>query len=413
MATSPRNVKLTWEPLAGRTVRIERSAGGEFVEIATRPGDRGRFLDLGLEPEHPYRYRLAACSDGGCTTAVETDTVTTPWTELPSLQITVPPDGTADNVVIMGILDLATALTEGHIAAVDRNGSVLWEYNTHEFGPVTELQAMPDGTLATGQFTTFIELDLDGSEAYRYTGNTAHHDIDPLSDDRVIFITFDSFETAPGYLVSGDGVEILSADRETVEWSWLARDHIPLTDVNEEDLALDNFGLGHDWTHVNALWFDEAAQKVYLNVRNLDRLYCIDYPSGEVDWIMGEGGDFGGGLWSHAHDPQFLEPGRLLMFDNGFRRPGTDEYSRVIEIEYDPVAGTAEVVWEYRGTPDFYDFAQGACHQEESGNVFVTDSLNGRVFEVTRDKRVVWELEVQARWIYKAITVPRSFFTEW
>jgi hypothetical protein len=128
---------------------------------------------------------------------------------------------------------------------------------------------------------------------------------------------------------------------------------------------------------------------------------------------MGEGGDFGAGLWSHPHDPQFLEPGRLLMFDNGFRRPGNEEYSRIIEIEYDPVAGTSEVVWEYRETPDFYDFAQGACHQEESGNVFVTDSLNGRVFEVTRDKRVVWELEVQARWIYKAITVPRTFFTEW
>lgn len=413
-AVSAHNVRITWDPRADRTAIIERGDGVSFVEVTRRAADRGRFLDLGLAPDTPYAYRLRSCAGEQCSEPSEPQFVTTPATELPSFEVTLNTGESADNLVLLGVFQIGAGVTaEGHMAALDRSGQVLWEYVNHEFGPVTELQPLPDRTLATGQFMTFIHIDLDGSEIHRYEGNTAHHDIDQLSDGRFIFLTFDSFETIPGFLVSSDGIEILAADEETVEWSWLARDHIPITDVNEDDLALDNFGLGADWTHANAVHFDEQQQLVFVNIRNLDRLYAIDYPSGEVAWIMGAGGDFGEGLWSHSHDPQFLSEDRLLLFDNGFRRPGGETYSRVIEVAFDAAARQADIVWEYRETPDFYSFAQGACHVEENGNVFITDSLNGRALEVTRDQEKVWEMRVQSQWIYKAVTVPRDFFTEW
>ena len=411
LVTSPRNVVITWAPVADASVRIERLDGSAWVEVASKPSEHGRFLDLGLSPETAYQYRAVACAGDLCGAVVALPELTTPATELPALQLTVPPNGTADDVVVFGAFDFTTA-AEGHIAAVDRQGRVLWEWLTHETGPVTEIQPLSHGSLLVGLSWRMAELDLDGKELFRQQSGTAHHDMDELADGRILRLSFDSFETQPGYLVAGDTIELVGLDRTTVEWSWRGQDHIPLTDVNDQDILQDAFGFGHDWTHSNSLWFDEQESKIYLNVRNLNRIYRIDYPSGDVDWVMGDGGDFGGGIWDHAHDPQYLSAGHLLIFDNGLRRPGPDKYTRVIEVAYDPGQGSADVVWEYRETPDFYSAAQGACHVEDNGNIFVTDSMNGRIFEVTREKQVVWELR-HDKWSYKAVTVPRTFFSDW
>jgi hypothetical protein len=102
-----------------------------------------------------------------------------------------------------------------------------------------------------------------------------------------------------------------------------------------------------------------------------------------------------------------------MIMDNGLRRPDP-KFSRAIEVEFDPDAKTAEVVWEYRETPDFYSFALGSAQKQDNGNVLIVDGTNGRLLEVTPDKRKVWELKVETYyWIYKAVTVPREFFTEW
>lgn len=298
------------------------------------------------------------------------------------------------------------------MAAVDRDGRIMWEYATYEWGPITEVQPLDDGTIATGQYQHLVQIDLDGTELYRWTETSAKHDIDRLPDGRWAFLFFDAFESEPGYTRLGDGVILLNQAGTAVEWEWRARDHIPWDDVNEADLDNIEMGLGHDWTHANAITFDDAGTKVLVNIRNLNRIYKIDVATKETDWIMGDGGDFGAGLWDHCHDPQFLDDNHVLIFDNGLQREPS--FSRVIEVEFDAEDKTAEIVWEYRETPDFYSFALGSAQLQDSGNILVTDGINGRVLEVTRDKQKVWEVLIEKYyWSYKAVSVPRSFFTEW
>ena len=56
---------------------------------------------------------------------------------------------------------------------------------------------------------------------------------------------------------------------------------------------------------------------------------------------------------------------------------------------------TQKVVWRYEGTTEdsFYSAIRGKQQVLPNGNVLVTDSQSGRVFEVTRGRRpeIVWE----------------------
>ncbi|MFH1403496.1 MAG: arylsulfotransferase family protein, partial [Candidatus Altiarchaeota archaeon] len=75
----------------------------------------------------------------------------------------------------------------------------------------------------------------------------------------------------------------------------------------------------------------------------------------------------------------------IMVFDNGRHRC----YSRVIELN--PI--TREIVWEYTGTPreSFFTDVVGRAQPLPNGNVLVTEGMKGHVFEITRDKEVVWD----------------------
>lgn len=144
-----------------------------------------------------------------------------------------------------------------------------------------------------------------------------------------------------------------------------------------------------DWSHSNTIEViteTPAASSIeafcpgniLFCVRNLDFVGIIDVRSGEIVW------GWGPGELDHPHQPSLLPNGHILVFDNGFFRG----WSRV--VEYDPV--TASVVWEYRTErpEDFFSMGRGSCQKLPNGNVLITDSTHGRVFEVTPEGRMVW-----------------------
>jgi len=107
----------------------------------------------------------------------------------------------------------------------------------------------------------------------------------------------------------------------------------------------------------------------------------VDVERGRMRWTWGDGkGDLEG-----QHHPTFLANGNVLIFDNGVKR----EFSRLIEL--DP--RKKEIVWEYHSlhpTPFFTSWG-GAAQRLQNGNTLVTESGDGRVFEITRDGQIVWE----------------------
>lgn len=52
-----------------------------------------------------------------------------------------------------------------------------------------------------------------------------------------------------------------------------------------------------------------------------------------------------------------------------------------------------KIIWKYKGDPpkSFYSFSRGACQKLPNGNVLITESDKGHVFEITRDGKIVWE----------------------
>ena len=89
-----------------------------------------------------------------------------------------------------------------------------------------------------------------------------------------------------------------------------------------------------------------------------------------------------------ASAPDFLPDGRLLLYDNrGHKGPGGG--SRIMEI--DPA--TQKTEWVYAGNEQhpFYSRTRGKQQRLPNGNTLITESNGGRVFEVTRDREIVWE----------------------
>lgn len=63
--------------------------------------------------------------------------------------------------------------------------------------------------------------------------------------------------------------------------------------------------------------------------------------------------------------------------------------SRVLEVDMT----TGKIVWEYAANDgnSFFSYRQGAAQKLPNGNCLVTSTQHGHLFEVTRDKKVVWE----------------------
>ena len=85
-----------------------------------------------------------------------------------------------------------------------------------------------------------------------------------------------------------------------------------------------------------------------------------------------------------------LPNGNILTFDNGaYRKDQVIPWSRVIEV--DPAAN--EIVWESREEPDssFFSAYISGARRLPNGNTLITEGNSGRMFQVTPDKKVVWE----------------------
>jgi hypothetical protein len=113
-------------------------------------------------------------------------------------------------------------------------------------------------------------------------------------------------------------------------------------------------------------------------------------------------------LFAH-HDGRWIPPGfpgegNILIFNNGWGRPG-DDYSSVVEIE-PPIAGNgtyttsprspfgpARAGWMYTAPlrrSFSADFISGA-HRLATGNTLICSGPAGRFFEVTAEGAIVWE----------------------
>lgn len=119
--------------------------------------------------------------------------------------------------------------------------------------------------------------------------------------------------------------------------------------------------------------------QILISLRSLDALVVVDRHSRSVVWACN-------GIWRAQHDAEFLENGRLLLYDNvGSLSMGT----RI--LEYDPL--THAVPWCYANehSSSFRALQRGVKQRLPNGNTLIADPDHRRLLEVTQDKWVVWE----------------------
>ena len=117
---------------------------------------------------------------------------------------------------------------------------------------------------------------------------------------------------------------------------------------------------------------------ILLCLRTIDLVCALDLETESVYWAESD-------LWYKQHQSTMLANGNMLVFDNRGRQMD----SRVVEI--DP--NTRQVVWSYSGAEDdtFFSVGRGSNQRLSNGNTLITESNQGRAFEVTPSGKIVWE----------------------
>ena len=296
-------------------------------------------------------------------------------------------------------------------------------------------------TRATADADPEGRTDPGGRMVHLIDADSSHHEVSELPNGDLLTITTTTFPLddaesmqlcqRTGVVIASDIVLELGRDG-TIVHRWPMTDYFDPVDRPGSDMCLDAIEITApgsiyaepvvDWTHTNAAVLDADHNQLVVSVRHLDAVIGIRYqadadgPAGERLWELGPQGTFtyteGSTPAYHQHAPEVGDDGTLLLFDNGNTRPGgTDTggtepaYSRAVEYRLDPVAGTADQIWEHRDTgddggPTFASFA-GDADRLANGNVLVDyagiafgPAIGSRIVEVAPDGTLVRDLYV-------------------
>jgi len=386
------------------TSRVAFGADGApaFAVVDDAPATEHEIAVIGMRPETTYELWISVTEEDGAVIDAEPISFTTgalPFTAA-ELDVTVLDEARMQPGWTLINMHVADLLAPTVAAMVDAEGAVVWyRYLGPEtnFGGVELSLTDEDHVLIGGTVPpTYHPLEVDLSGAVVWEGpeqpepfladGSMHHAMQKLPNGHYLTMRY---EAHGANLV--DVIEELTPDNE-IAWQWNASDHLAGSAL---------FPL-----HGNMVQADLGQDVVYFHAQQVSRLYQIDRATGEVRWIFGRTGDFPIDTtprlpypwFQHAHAPEVLPGGTILVYDNGSvdQRP----FSRVIEYALDEQAGTAEVVWVYppevRDDP-WYNFAWGDADRLPNGNTLITSGSiapqdsPSRIFEVTPDGEIVWE----------------------
>lgn len=273
------------------------------------------------------------------------------------------------------------------------------DWNWHLHGAL----ALPDGSVVFN-ISPYGMVKLDRCGALEWTvSQMTHHSIEPASDGgfwvpgrRRVEVATDFPRLYPPYTndlvlkVSPDGEIVMEKSVLRLLFDgglralWLANGQRSVRSVPSDELVHLNDVEELPAELAPAFPLFEAGD-IMLSLRNLNLILVLEPGSGEVRWHQT-------GPWIRQHDPDFLPDGRISVYDNN--ADDTDEPmsggSRIIEM--DPV--TREWTVRYGGTSGqrWYSNHQGKHQPLDNGNVLITETLAGRIFEVDPEGEVVWEL---------------------
>ena len=345
------------------------------------------------------------------------------------------------------LLDNGNVLSSGNVEA-DRNGNIVWKflYPQHH-----DLLKLPNGNV------------LILSRGYRSREEAIALGANP-----------DSLPCSPSRSLRGPRVVEAQPTGPTsaeIVWEWSVFDHLiqdfdpekpnygvvadhpERVDVNyalpEEPCNQQGDRSAFGWL-ANGLDYNAELDQIIITVRGFSEIWIIDHSVSDEEADGRTGGNAGRGgdllyrwgnprayragtpadqrlFWPHAaHWIPEGSPGagNVLIFSNGNEHPEIERgYSTVDEIalpydgyNYRLDAGSAyapnEIIWTYAADPpeSLYAIHGSNAQRLPNGNTLITDAPAGRIFEVTREGKTVWEfahpLRTEKDTVYRAYRYP-------
>lgn len=262
-----------------------------------------------------------------------------------------------------------------------------------------------------------IKLDKDSKLLWSYAEG-AHHDLEVTPEGHIYVLTRKA-HISPKYnksqAILEDYIVILNANGQEIKKVSVLK----ALENSHYAPVLRKLQESGDILHTNTLELlsPQTASispifkpgRVLISILRLDLIAVVDLEEQKVVWGLS-------GMWNRQHQPHLLKNGRMLIYDNC----GLKKWSRV--LEFDPF--TQEVFWEYRGSTEtpFYSYDCGSSARLPNGNTLITETNQGRAFEVTPDKNIVWEFvnpysamhnqELIAS-LFEVIRIPANFPVDW
>jgi outer membrane protein assembly factor BamB len=302
---------------------------------------------------------------------------------------------------------LFAPLSGGGVWLVDMQGRFVHHWEP-EHPPAAHGVLLPNGNLLYGGKTPdaplefggiggeLVELDWDGNVLWKYEDPYMHHDFHRLPNGNTMVLRWVKTPDDIAAKVKGgvpgterEGVMWADSFREIspegkVVWEWLGYEHL-----DPEADAICPLCWRAEWTHSNSCSVTPDGD-VITALLTLNAIVIIDKATGGFKWR------WGADELAHPHNPNMMDNGNILVFDNGSHRPssptnpyGMMGFSRVLEVN----PKTNEIVWEFKDeTPLRFSacFISGS-QRLPNGNTLICDGPSGRFFEVTAEKELVWE----------------------
>jgi len=306
---------------------------------------------------------------------------------------------------------------------IDLRGSVVHELRVPAGGRGSDCLAEPYGENAFLILTEpYLALIGPDSRVIWRSERGHHHDFAVADDGAIYALTQKASRIAHQgreLPLRAEGVTVLEPDgtvRREIDLLGLFAARIPPTRlasmaalVEQGNECTPAYAGASNVLHANGIeWLRRPLGPgrrghLLVSFREIDTIAIVDPEVPTVVWSWGPG------VLDMPHHPSVLPNDRILVFDNGKHRG----FSRLLEV--DPV--NARTTWEYRADlpESFFSPVRGSAEPLANGNVLVTESTRGRVFEVTRDKQVVWDFwnpettpGGKRRQIYRMVRVARD-----
>ena len=304
--------------------------------------------------------------------------------------------------------------------------------------------------------------DLTWSHDFSNNQEQSHHDIALMPNGNILVLLWDR-HSAEETIAKGKQenlidtingfwsekiweIKLLPDNQFEIIWEWNSWDHI----VQDLDENLEGYGIisehpekfninypplsqSPDWMHMNSIDYNPELDQIVLSSRNFNEIYIIDHSTTTEEAKTGQGGKYGKGgdilyRWGNVsaynqsslesqklfgqHDAHWIDEGlpgegNILIFNNGFGRPGITLASSLEEISpddngdgfyelnsnnsFDPI----ESQWTYPEelTNEFYSGRISGSQRLPNGNTLVCLGRSGRFVELNADKEIIWSYQ--------------------